>query len=326
MSGCGYESGFAGQLEAFARYRRASGSWNGSSDECLRGFARHCARIDPSAASLTQEMLDGWCAMRETESPESCFKRTLPARRFAEYARARGLTDAAPPEMRCAKGPAYVPHAFTDGELARFFEACDSIVPRASGRAGLVRKITCPAFFRLLYSSGIRTTEARLLRRGDVDLEHGVLDIRESKGHDQHYVALHPSMAGVLRDYDAAAGRLQPGREWFFESVKGGCYTRTWVSSNFKALWEEANGGAGPAVPYDLRHHYAVENISSWGCGAFEASERLNSLSKSMGHRWTVSTLYYYTMTPALAGKLRDKEEERFNEVVPEVWDGEEED
>ena len=44
-----------------------------------------------------------------------------------------------------------------------------------------------------------------------------------------------------------------------------------------------------------------------------------------MGHRWTVSTLYCYSMVPALAGKLQEKMEERFNEVVPEVWDDEEE-
>lgn len=321
----GYESGFAAQLEAFVRYRRASGSWNGSYDECLRGFDRHCARIDPSAPSLTQGMLDGWCEMRDTESPGSCFKRTLPARRFAEYARARGLTGAEPPEMRWVKDPAYIPHAFTDGELGRFFGACDGIVPFKNRRDCLIRKIACAAFFRLLYSSGIRTTEARLLRREDVDLVHGVLDIRKSKGYDQHYVALHESMAEVMRAYDAAAEKLQPGREWFFESSKGGPYTRTWVSSNFRTLWTKANGDAGPVVPYDLRHHYAIENISSWGCDPFEATEKLHNLSKSMGHRWTVSTLYYYSMVPALAGKLQEKMEERFNEVVPEVWDDEEE-
>ena len=198
-------------------------------------------------------------------------------------------------------------------------------VPYMNRHSSLVRKITCPAFFRLLYSSGIRTTEARLLGRGDVDLEHGVLNIRKSKGYDQHYVALHPSMVEVLRAYDAAAEKLQPGREWFFQSSKGGHYCREWVADNFRALWRGANGDAGPVVPYDLRHHYAIENISSWDCDAFEASDKLHRLSKSMGHRWTASTLYYYSIVPALADKLREKMEERFDATVPEVWDDEEE-
>ena len=58
-----------------------------------------------------------------------------------------------------------------------------------------MKKITCPVFFRLLYSSGIRTTEARYLKREDVDLEHGVLNIRKSKGYDPGtMLALHKSI------------------------------------------------------------------------------------------------------------------------------------
>ena len=44
-----------------------------------------------------------------------------------------------------------------------------------------------------------------------------------------------------------------------------------------------------------------------------------------MGHRWIVSTLYYYSIVPALADKLREKTEDGFNAIVPEVRDGEEE-
>jgi site-specific recombinase XerD len=68
-----------------------------------------------------------------------------------------------------------------------------------------MKEIVCPAFFRLLYSSGIRTTEARLLEREDIDLSHGVINVRHSKGYDQHYIALHESMTSILLQYDAAA-------------------------------------------------------------------------------------------------------------------------
>jgi integrase len=160
-----YVSGLAEQLAAFVRHRRAAGSWNDSYAENLRYFDRHCALSDPGGLRLIQRTLDEWCKMRGTEAPGSCYIRTMPARLFADYARGRGLTDATPPKMAYVKGPDYVPHAFTNDELARFFSACDSIVPYMNRPASLVRKVTCPAFFRLLYSSGIRTTEARLLKR-----------------------------------------------------------------------------------------------------------------------------------------------------------------
>jgi hypothetical protein len=42
-----------------------------------------------------------------------------------------------------------------------------------------------------------------------------------------------------------------------------------------------------------------------------------------MGHRWIQSTLYYYSVVPRLADKLREKTEAGFNDIVPEVWDEE---
>ena len=80
----------------------------------------------------------------------------------------------------------YIPHFFTHTELENFFRACDSLPSIPFTAEQRSRKITIPVFFRLLYSSGIRTNEARMLRIEDVDLCHGILNIRYSKGHAQH--------------------------------------------------------------------------------------------------------------------------------------------
>jgi hypothetical protein len=42
-----------------------------------------------------------------------------------------------------------------------------------------------------------------------------------------------------------------------------------------------------------------------------------------MGHRWIQSTLYYYSIVPALADKLSRKTEPGLNKIIPEVWDEE---
>ena len=319
-----FRSGFSNELEKFVQYRKASGSWNQyGSRQNLEYFDRYCADNFDASIAPTQDMVDNWCKKRDTETCGSCYMRTLPARQFIDYLASRGLTDVRTPAAPKADKNKYIPHAFTDEELARFFNACDNIIPYKNRPASVLRKIQCPAFFRLLYSSGIRTTEARYLKKADVDLKHGVLDIQQSKGYDQHYVALHETMTRLLVSYDNAAELLQPGRVWFFQSLKGGCYSRDWVNDNFKNLWKISNGDACGIVPYDLRHHYAIENISSWEDDSFTFSERLHYLSKSMGHRWIKSTLYYYSIVPRLADKLREKTETGFNEIVPEVWDEE---
>ena len=59
------------------------------------------------------------------------------------------------------RSEAHIPHSFTEVELKNFFNACDSLpsVSHTSEQRSI--KITIPVFFRLLYSSGIRTYEAR---------------------------------------------------------------------------------------------------------------------------------------------------------------------
>jgi len=101
--------------------------------------------------------------------------------------------------------------------------------------------MTRPVFFRLLDSS-IRTTEARKLKRKEVDLVHGVLEICETKGYAQHYVALHGSMTDLLKQYDREVEKIYPGRTYCFENAMGSSYSRQWVVYIFRKLWEKANG------------------------------------------------------------------------------------
>ena len=64
-------------------------------------------------------------------------------------------------------------------------------------------------------------------------------------------------------------------------------------------------------------------NIMSWEDDGFAFHEKLQALSKSMGHSTVKATLYYYNLIPRLADKLRLKTESGFNEIVPKVWDEE---
>ena len=322
-----YRSNFSGLIEKFIVYRKASGSWNEPNYGLnIKLFDHFCADHYPADIILTQEMVDAWCAKRDTEANRSQDTRTGVVRAFVDYLRRRNLTDVFPPPRFKPESSTYIPYAFEEDELTRFFHACDNIQPYHKRKTeSWIRKYTVPVFFRLLYSTGMRTTEARLLNRNDVDLVHGVIDIRKSKGYDQHYVAMHDTMTDLMVRYDSAISELLPSREFFFQSSRTGVYyTRDWVQDNFRALWNEANGAATAPVAYDLRHFYAITNINSWIDDGFEFSDKLQYLSKSMGHRSIEATRYYYSIVPRLARTLKDKTEAGFNLIVPEVPDDEE--
>ena len=321
-----YKSAAASLFEQFETYMRASDKWNpNASGENLAAFDKHCWKMYPEATTLTQEMIDGWCRKRETEKNTSCRTRIQVVVSCVKYLNSRRLcllNPPSPPKERNKRQ--YIPHHFTDEELDDLFHRCDAHKARKNLSSRL-KTITLPVFFRLLFSTGMRPTEARLLRTKNVDLEHGVIDIRQSKGHDQHYVVLHDSMLKLMQEYDERVSRddMCPNREYFFPAADGGHHSRNWVTCNFRSAWDSAR--FGNAVPYDLRHEYATRNLNQWVGLGVEFNARFLSLSKSMGHVNLECTKYYYSLVPCLADVMLNLTTDSFNEIVPDVDYGEEE-
>ena len=313
-----FTSFLAPLMQTYVFYQKASGHWNNSSYEPnLVLFDRYCKKQYPKVVLLSQEMVSGWCHKRDTETNNSCRSRICVVASFIRYLRKRKKTDVMEPDMPRKERRTYIPHSFTDVELENFFHACDSLscVPRTSEQRS--RKITIPVFFRLLYSSGIRTNEARMLKVEDVDLCHGVMNIRYSKGHAQHYVVLHDSMLKVIKIYDAAIQKQYPHRAYFFPARRNAFHTRTWVQTNFRELWDKYN--SSHATAYELRHHYAIKNINRWTSEGFGFDAKLLYLSKSMGHSTLESTKYYYSLVPGMADILEEKTGMDFDSILPEV-------
>lgn len=273
-----YISGFSDLIVQYADYQKASGGWGTERTGRrlnIEYFDRYCSENYPGQP-LSQEMVDSWCRKRETETNTSCNTRTGGIRSFIRYLRERGLTEVEPPPSLKNCGNTYIPHAFNKDELARFFIECDAVVSRRPEAKYRMKELVCPVFFRLLYSSGIRTTEARYLKREDADLVHGVLNIRKSKGNSQHYVALHESMAQLLIKYDRAAEKLRPGREYFFEPANGlqGCSSHCGRKQTARAamrlpmpsaiIMQSRTSTAGRRNPLDLMQNSSIFQ-NPWG-------------------------------------------------------------
>lgn len=317
-----FTSFLAPLIRDYMTYQKASGRWNDTSyEQNLRLFDRYYEAHHPEATCISQDPIDKWCRQRESETNNSCRSRIYVVASFIGYLRARGKTDVMPPTMPRKEPRAYIPHAFTDAELTNFFRACDSLPAGSHTPDQRSRKITIPVFFRLLYSSGLRTNEARLLRVEDVDWQYGILNIRYSKGHAQHYVVLHDSMWDLLTRYDAAIRRWYPHRTYVFPARGDSCHTRQWVQTNFRVLWDQCH--PSHATAYALRHHYAVTNINRWIDVGFGFDAKLLYLSKSMGHRTVESTKNYYALVPGLAQILEEKTGADFDQIVPEVANAE---
>ena len=298
----------------YQKYMIASGRWSRSGFYRLKQFDKWLS----IQGDINQTLIDTWCAQRPTEKNSSCRSRIYPVIAFLKYASNKNLLAVKIPKPPKNRPRTYIPHFFTEDELKRFFQACDNLYQGNTNEKNKYRKITIPVFFRLLYSTGLRTTEARLLKRDDVDLIHGIINVRKSKGgHQQHYVVMHDSMRDLMSAFDSVMNELMPNREYFFQSTSGGHYSTNWVSSSFSKIWKSCN--QTDAVPYALRHHYAIMNINKCIRDGLGFYAKFIYLSRTMGHCVLESTRYYYSIVPELAEIIDKLTSKTAQDLFPEL-------
>ena len=141
-----------------------------------------------------------------------------PVRELARWFRRRGIAAYVLPAAVLEKPARYVPHVYSDRELAALFAATDRCryCPEVP-----FRHLVMPVLFRTIYACGLRCSEARLLRVADVDVENGVLQIRDSKGGKDRQLPLSEQLRERRAGYHAKLAG-QPGWEWFFPGATPG--------------------------------------------------------------------------------------------------------
>lgn len=306
-------------LEAYIEYKRSGNAMSDNTHQCLRFFNEFCAKNYNRADKSYQEMVNAWCLKRDTERPSSFNKRIAPIRNFLKYINKQTDKEIALPSYLVYEKKKFIPHPYTKDELHLLFEQADTLswYDKSSEFAYNVRKMVMPVFLRLLYSTGMRTCEARMLSCEDVDLNHGVVNIRQSKGIGEHRVALHQTMWELMKQYDIAINQLLPERDAFFPNEFGRYLPRTWESYHFKRIWKKVSDK--PARLYDLRSNYAVFNINSWENIGPEWFDKLLYLSRSMGHSTIGATTYYYNLVPIFANQIENLSGDGFEQLLPDL-------
>ena len=311
-------------FDEFIQYRIASNQWSKGYQANLNAFDRYCIQQFHGEPALLQEMLDGWYDKRPTEHLTSTRSRTQVITTLVRYIQKRHSTDLIVPQLPKKYKRHYIPHFFSDQELAAFFSECDRQVLESHPGEPALRALTISVIFRTLYSTGMRTTEARLLRTEEINFDEGIISITSTKGDRQHFVALDPRLNSILFHYDKVAQRLFPERTYFFYNKNiNEPFSAHDLRYQFEKRWNKVN--SNHAVPYDLRHNYAVRNINHWIATGFEFYDKFLYLSKSMGHSSLESTKYYYSLVPKMAGIMHNCDNGSFNALVPDVTHYEEE-
>ncbi|TIO73409.1 tyrosine-type recombinase/integrase [Mesorhizobium sp.] len=213
--------------------------------------------------------------------------------------------DAVPPARRAK------PYIYTDAEITALLAAALSLPP-----ANALRRWTYHCLFGLIAVAGLRHSEALDLRRDDVDLDQGILTIRETKFGKSRLVPLHATTVAVLSDYAARrdAHRVAPRSPYFFVAEQGGRLLHQYVHRVFWQLsrqigLRQRGQRNGPRI-HDLRHRFAVQALTNWYRAGEDVERELPVLSTFLGHANVRDTYWYLSAAPELmthAARLLDE-------------------
>ena len=151
----------------------------------------------------------------------------------------------------------------TEEELRKFFRAVDTLEPTARSP---LRHLIMPEVFRLLYGCGFRVREVLKLRIRDVDLNQGIITVRQGKFRKDRLVPPALSLVNRLRTY-AGYFDSRPSDAVFFPGPNGRPFALRTVYTLFREMLLQcgiphAGRGKGPRfttiVTYSPSMRYAV--------------------------------------------------------------------
>ena len=289
------------RVETYLAYRRRHGFKLSIDATQLRSFARF-ADESGTTEHLTVTLASTWARSSRHPKPLTWARRMENLQGFARFClREDPATETLP---RSLFGPAHrrlVPHIYTDAELSELLEAASSLTPEHG-----LRPATCRCVFGLLAATGLRISEALALTRDNVDLEAGILCIREAKFHRQRWVPLHPSVTEALDAYAEQRDRLVPKTacDRFFLRDDGHCANQSGMLYALQALCRKLGWQPRGDYPHhrlhDLRHTFIVRSALRFYQQDIDVDRAVLALSTYVGHAKVTDTYWYLTGIPEL--------------------------
>jgi site-specific recombinase XerD len=290
-------------MKRHLQLRRSLGYELRTAEITLDQFDAYAADSFPDSQTVTRPMITGYLQKISDLHPNTRHRQLSVLRQFCRF-----LFQLDPenyiPEGRLlpAAKSDFRPHIYTVNEVVQLMDAAQSLPP-----AGSLRPHTYSTLIGLLWASGLRGGELARLNLEDVDLEKGVLHIRQTKNFKSRLVPLTDSARAALlayRDVRARLGMPQyPQSPFFVNERKHRCARRT-VIGTFRMLTRQLGlMSAYRREPrlHDLRHTWATRCLAGIYENGQDPNAALPVLATYLGHvNIACTTIYLHPATELL--------------------------
>ncbi len=313
-----FQSTLAALMEQFVQEKQACGYRYRAGAAELARFDRFLSNETLPQRELPRSVTRKWLTKRPHESASTHRVRICIVRQFAMYMCRLGYPADVPDGLLAAKSSAgFSPRILTHAEVQQLLHAVDQLTPTAYAP---LRHLIMPEVFRLLYGCGFRVGEVLHLRVADVDLDRGILTVREGKFGKDRLVPPALPLVQRLRSY-AAGFEARRADAFFFPSPYGGPWSIQAVYHLYRQLLLQCRiphggRGKGPRV-HDLRHTMAVHTLLRWYRERADLDAKLPVLATYLGHQSLAGTQRYLHLTAELFPEITVRANAAFGDVIP---------
>lgn len=291
-------------LSQYVALRRALGTKLAEPARTLGYFLDFLER--EKAEFITSALALRW-AMEPANVQRATWARRLSmVRQFAAWLNTiDGRTEVPPHRLLSARRRRNKPHIFTEQEIGQLMAEAG----RLASPTGL-RALTYATLIGLLTATGLRPGEAMALDRSDVDLDSGILSIRQTKFGKSRFVPVSDSTRAALQHYAQQRDTLSTRRrtDAFLVSERGsrlsGSAARRTFARISRIVGVRADTGThrmgrGPRLQ-DFRHCFATRKLIEWYRAGLGVGRELPKLTTYLGHVDIAHTYWYLEAVPEL--------------------------
>jgi len=313
-----FQSVLSALMEKFLQEKHACGYAYHEATRILRHLDSFLVQEGLATYELPVCVARKWLAKIAHESARTHQQRITVFRQFSRFLVRLDYSAYVPDSTLAARNRStFVPRMLSDEELRKFFQALGALEPTARSP---LRHLVMPEVFRLLYGCGFRVREVLKLRVRDIDLNQGIITVRQGKGRKDRLVPPALPLVDRLRKY-AARFENRPPDAAFFPGVSGRPFSLRTVYTLFRQLLLQcgiphAGRGKGPRI-HDYRHLFAVHALRRWYREGADLDAKLPLLATYLGHQHLSGTLHYLHLTAELFPEITARAEAAFGGVIP---------
>jgi len=307
-----YRSVLAPYIEDFIHMKEASGCNFLRGKWILYEIDRFFQENNVPDPAITRELVNQWRKTRINDSSSTLYNKYSIIAQLTRFMSRQGQECFIPRLPGDGRSKCnFTPYIFTNNQMDRLLQMSDRL--RIHDRH-MNNTIFCvPAILRLLYSTGLRISEALSIKNEDVKLNEGFILIRKTKNGSERLAPINGSLCEVLQQYVSYRDRIPvkyvgSPNSFFFVKTDGTYCKAQAIYQWFRKLLIECGipytgNHHGPRV-HDLRHTFAVHSMVQMAHEGRDLYSSLPIISACLGHKSLFATEQYVRLTGEMYPEL----------------------